>query len=59
MEESKAKPAEDIYRKYNRRLDTINKTYAVVAVKDGKAVLKDVFINDKSIHYYIENHTNQ
>ncbi len=59
MEESKAKPAEDIYRKYNRRLDTINKTYAIVAVKKGKAVLKDVFINDKSILFYIENHTNQ
>jgi uncharacterized membrane-anchored protein len=53
MEEFKAKPAEDIYRAYNRRLDTINKTYALVAVKDGEAVLKDVFINDKPILHYI------
>ncbi|WP_299104935.1 GDYXXLXY domain-containing protein [uncultured Winogradskyella sp.] len=54
MEESKAKPAEDIYRKFNRRNDSINETYALVAIKNGDAVLKDVFINDKSIHYYIE-----
>lgn len=54
MEEFKAKPAEDIYSKYNRRNDSINKTYALVAIKNGDAVLKDVFINDKSIHYYIE-----
>jgi uncharacterized membrane-anchored protein len=54
MEEFKAKPAEDIYRAYNRRRDTLNTTYALVAVKDGEAVLKDVFINDKPILYYIE-----
>jgi uncharacterized membrane-anchored protein len=54
MEETKAKPAEDIYRKYSRRNDSINATYALVAVKNGDAVLKDVYINDKSIHYYIE-----
>lgn len=54
MEESKAKPAEDIYREYSRRNDTINQTYALVAIKNGDAVLKDVYINDKSIHYYIE-----
>ena len=55
MEESKAKPAEDIYRKFSRRNDSINQTYALVAVKNGDAVLKDVYINDKSIHHYIEN----
>lgn len=53
MEEFKAKPAEDIYRTYNRRGDTINETYALVAVKVGDAVLKDVFINDKPILHYI------
>ncbi|WP_296384990.1 GDYXXLXY domain-containing protein [Winogradskyella sp.] len=59
MDEFKAKPAEDIYREYNRRRDTINKTYALVAVQDGEAVLKDVFINDKPILYYIEKQDNQ
>ncbi|WP_083677213.1 GDYXXLXY domain-containing protein [Winogradskyella sp. J14-2] len=54
MEETKAKPAEDIYRKYNRRRDTLNQTYALVAIKNGKAVLKDVYINDKPIAYYLE-----
>ncbi|GAB4161184.1 MAG: hypothetical protein Tsb0033_18240 [Winogradskyella sp.] len=58
MEESKAKPAEDIYRKYNRRRDTLNDTYALVAIKNGKAVLKDVYINDKPIIYYVEKHNN-
>lgn len=59
MEEFKAKPAEDIYRKYNRQNDTINKTYALVAIKNGDAVLKDVYINDKSIVYYIEKEAKQ
>jgi uncharacterized membrane-anchored protein len=53
MEEFKAQPAEDIYRKYSRRDDTINETYALVVVKNGDAVLKDVFINDKPILSYI------
>jgi len=59
MEEFKAKPAEDIYRKYNRQNDSIFQTYALVAIKDGKAVLKDVYINDKSIHHYIKKEANQ
>lgn len=54
MEEFKAKPAEDIYRQYNRRRDTMNQTYALVAVKNGEAVLKDVLINDKPIKDYIK-----
>lgn len=53
MEEFKAKPAEDIYRQYNRRQDTLNQTYALVVVKEGEAVLKDVLINDKSIKDYV------
>jgi len=59
MEESKAKPAEDIYRRYNRRSDTINQTYALVAIKSGDAVLKDVYIDDKPIVYYIEKEAHQ
>ena len=59
MEESKAKPAEDIYRKFNRRNDPLVQTYATVSVKNGDAVLKDIFIDDKSIHYYIEKEANQ
>lgn len=53
MNEYKAKPAEDVYRKAQR--DTLpNNTYALVAVKDGEAVLKDVIINEKSIADYVE-----
>lgn len=48
MEESKAKPAEDLVRR-NRR-DTIrNTTYGLVSINNGKFVLKDVLINDISI----------
>ena len=54
MEESKAKPAEDAYRKAQR--DTMpNNTYALVYIKDGEAVLKDVLINDISITDYVKN----
>ena len=54
MDEYKAKPAEDLYRKNNRRNDSLNTTYALVAIKDGEAVLKDVLINEKSIKDHIE-----
>lgn len=53
MEESKAKPAEDAYRKAQQ--DSLpNNTYALVYVKDGKSVLKDVLINDISIADYVQ-----
>ncbi len=53
MEESKAKPAEDAHRKAQR--DTLpNNTYALVYIKEGEAVLKDVIINEVSIADYVE-----
>ena len=53
MEESKAKPAEDAYRKAQR--DTIpNNTYALVYIKEGKAVLENVIINEVPIADYVE-----
>lgn len=53
MNETKAKPAEDAYR--NTQRDTIpNNTYALVYVKDGEAVLKDVIINEVSIADYVD-----
>ena len=48
MEETKAKPAENIYRQPVRR--TAKKpAYALVAVKNGNAVIKDVRIDGVSI----------
>lgn len=47
MEETKAQAAEDLYR--NSIGGSTKVTYALVYVKDGKAVLKDVMINDASI----------
>ena len=53
MEETKAKPAEDVYRKAQR--DSLpNNIYGLVYVKEGEAVLKDVIINDMSIAKYVE-----
>ncbi len=52
MEESKAKPAEETYREANR--DTTQITYALVHVKNGEAVLKDVVIDGKSIKDIVE-----
>lgn len=53
MNETKAKPAEDAYRKAQR--DTIpNNTYGLVYVKEGEAVLKDVIIDEVSIADYVE-----
>lgn len=58
MEESKAKPAENLVRR-NRR-DTIqNTTYALVYLKEGESVLKDVLINDESIADIIRKNNNK
>ncbi len=52
MEESKAHNAEKIY---SRSLaDTNNITYALVKIKDGDAVLENVFINEKPIVSYLK-----
>ncbi len=53
MEESKAYDAELAHREAQRNSEE-NKTYALVYVKDGEAVLDDVFINDVSIKEYVE-----
>ena len=56
MEESKAKPAEEAYNRTARQRNVIDKsTYALVAVKNGKPVLKDVLINEIPIVDYIKN----
>jgi uncharacterized membrane-anchored protein len=47
MEEFKASSAESIYRE--RNLDSSNRTYALVSIFKGDAVIKDVLINDSSI----------
>ncbi len=47
MEESKAYDAELAYRRTFR--DTSKITYALIGIKDGEAVLKDVFINEMPI----------
>jgi uncharacterized membrane-anchored protein len=58
MEESKAPRAEDIYRRANRR-DSVQLAYALVSVKGGDAVLKDVIINEVSISELAKEHAGQ
>ncbi len=52
MEESKAADAETTYRAM--QWDTAQHVYALVNVKNGDAVIKDVMINDKSIADLVE-----
>jgi len=52
MEESKAKAAEDLYRKSTADQKKI--TYALVNVNKGKATLKDVMIDGVSIQKLVE-----
>lgn len=47
MEESKAQEAEDTHRRAQR--DTTRITYALVSVKNGDAVVKDILIDGISI----------
>ncbi|OUS00508.1 hypothetical protein A9Q86_11105 [Flavobacteriales bacterium 33_180_T64] len=54
MEESKAYDAEVAHRDAQR--DSLpNNTYALVYIKDGEAVLENVFINDIPIATFVEN----
>jgi uncharacterized membrane-anchored protein len=48
LEESKAAPGEQVYREATAN-DSTQTAYAVVHVKNGKAALADVMINDRSI----------
>lgn len=47
MEESKAKEAEDLYQQNSN--EKIKNAYALVYIKEGESVLKDVMIDGKSI----------
>ena len=51
MEENKAPQAEQAYN--IRNADTSNKTYALVSIFEGDAVIKDIFINDSSLSQII------
>jgi uncharacterized membrane-anchored protein len=48
LDEYKTQKAEDLYRSANR--DSTQKTYAVVKVLNGDAVIKDIIINGRPIH---------
>lgn len=52
MEETRAYPAEQIYRE--SQSDTTSTTYALVSVKAGEAVLKDVLIDGVPISKLVE-----
>jgi uncharacterized membrane-anchored protein len=51
MDEFKAPKAETVYRESTR--DSTQKTYAIVSILNGDAVIKDVMINDQSIRQAI------
>ncbi|UUC46162.1 GDYXXLXY domain-containing protein [Flavobacterium cerinum] len=53
MEESKAYDAETAYREQVRDTTSSYPTYALVHVKDGKAVLSDVIIKNTPIKEYV------
>ena len=57
MEESIAYEAELAYRDSN--MDTTSVSYALVMIKDGEAVLKNVFIDDKPISEVARERVNQ
>ncbi len=51
MDEYKAPEAEDAYREVNR--DIKNKTYALVKILNGDAVIEDILIDDIPIRKYL------
>ena len=57
MEESKAKKAETIY--FESRENVQNSTYALISIKDGKAVLKDIMVNGVPIKDLVDAQTEE
>jgi len=55
MEESKAYPAEVLVRQANRD-NILNNCYGLVYVKEDRAVLENVMINDEPIKDYVAKH---
>ena len=55
MEESKARPAENLVRNNRRKRNT----YALVKVKNGKSSLVDVMIDDRSLKNLVEESMNK
>jgi uncharacterized membrane-anchored protein len=53
MEEGKAYEAETAYRDYNREDSLKKPAYALVAIKDGNSVLKDVIIDGMPIREFV------
>ncbi len=54
MEESKAPDAELVYRE--AQIDSAQVVYALVSIKDGQSVLKDVLIDDVPIKEVVKQH---
>ncbi|MCC6287554.1 MAG: GDYXXLXY domain-containing protein [Chitinophagaceae bacterium] len=52
MDEFKAIKAEDVYREST--IDSTQKTYAVVSIMNGDAIVKDVMINNKPIRQVVK-----
>lgn len=59
MEESKAKPAEDLVRKNRRDTINTNTTYALVYLDEDSYVLDNVFVNNVAIKEVIQNQKNK
>ena len=55
LEETKAPQAEKTYWEHNRRSQTNSDTYAVVRIKDGEAVLADLYVGGKPLRDYFTN----
>lgn len=52
MEEGKALEAEKVYQRHSRK-ENAKPAYALVAIRDGNAVLKDVIVDDIPIREYV------
>ncbi len=52
LEETKAPQAEKTYWEHNQRNQTNSDTFAVVRIKEGEAVLADLYVADKPIRDY-------
>ena len=52
MEEGKALEAEQLYQRHSRR-ENAKPAYALVAIRNGNAVLKDVIVNNMPIREYV------
>lgn len=54
LQQGKGRPTEDIMWQRSTEVDSVLPAYALVRILDGDAVIEDLIVGDRSIHYWLK-----